>query len=118
MKLLTKKNLNDLRKQDPYDPSGPQRELKPEETKVLVKFFTPDANWTWYAISASPDPETGDVQFFGLVQGLATEYGYFWLSELKKIKGPLGLNVERDKWFTPVPLNDLTKKLRTEGAMT
>jgi len=47
------------------------------------------------------------VQFFGLVHGLARELGYFWLSELSRVRGPLGLPVERDLYWTPVPLADL-----------
>jgi len=107
MKLLTDADLAKLQTQDPYHETGPGRELPASEALALVKFFTPDAQWTWYAVSASQDPDTGDVQFFGLVEGLARELGYFWLSELKRVRGPLGLPVERDLYFDPVPLADL-----------
>ena len=107
MMLLTKQNLKDLQKQDPYHPTGPGRELPATESLVLVKWFTPDAHWTWYAVSASKDPETGDVQFFGLVEGDFKELGYFWLSELKRVRGPLGLPIERDLYWQPVPLANL-----------
>ena len=107
MKLLTDADLAKLQTQDPYHPDGPGRELPASEALALVKFFTPDAQWTWNAVSASQDPDTGDVQYFGLVEGLARELGYFWLSELKRVRGPLGLLVERDLYFDPVPLADL-----------
>jgi hypothetical protein len=107
MKLLTKADLRKLESQDPYHPDGPGRELSASEALALVKFFTPDAQWTWFAVSASQDPDTGDVQFFGLVQGLERELGYFWLSELERVRGPLGLPVERDLYWEPVPLADL-----------
>jgi hypothetical protein len=107
MKLLTKSDLAKLQTQDPYHPDGPGRELSATEALALVKFFTPDAQWTWYAVSASQDPDTGDVQFYGLVEGLARELGYFWLSELERVRGPLGLPVERDLHFDPIPLADL-----------
>jgi len=107
MKLLTKADMHKLERQDPYHPDGPGRELSSDEYKVLVKFFTPDANWTWYAVSASQDPDTLDVQFYGLVDGNYKEFGYFWLSELEKLRGPLGLPVERDLYWTPIPLSDL-----------
>jgi hypothetical protein len=107
MKLLTKADLRKLQSQDPYDPTGPGRELPASEALALVKFFTPDAQWTWFAVSASQDPDTGDVQFFGLVHGLERELGYFWLSELERVRGPLGLPVERDLYWDPVPLSDL-----------
>jgi len=45
---------------------------------IVVKFFTPDSNWTWYATEFD-----GDDLFFGLVIGFETELGYFRLSELQ-----------------------------------
>ena len=111
MELLPQELLAKLEAQDPYSPHGPMRELSAEEELVIVKYFTPDANWTWYAVSASPDPETGDVQFFGLVDGLECELGYFWLSELKKARGRFGLPVERDLYWEPIPLIRLMEEL-------
>jgi len=107
MKLLTQSDLRKLQSQDPHHESGPGRELKADESIVHVKFFTPDAQWTWYAVSASVDSDSGDVQFFGLVDGLEKELGYFWLSELQRIRGAFGLPVERDLYFDPVPLSKL-----------
>ena len=111
MKLLTAELLAKLEAQDPYGPNGPGCELSQEEELVLAKFFTPDANWTWYAVTASRDPETGDVQFFGLVDGLELELGYFWLSELQKVRGQLGLPVERDLYWEPQSLLSLMEEL-------
>ena len=64
------------------------------DAPALVKFFTPDAQWTWYASEFD-----GEDIFFGLVIGLEIEFGYFSLSELKAVRGPLGLPIERDKFF-------------------
>ena len=69
---------------------------------ALVKFFTPDSNWTWYASEFD-----GEDIFFGLVDGFETELGYFSLSELQSVKGPLGLPVERDLHFEPKTLKKL-----------
>lgn len=69
---------------------------------AIVKFFTPDANWTWYASEFD-----GEDIFFGLVSGLEIELGYFSLSELESIKGPLGLPIERDHHFEPKTLKEL-----------
>lgn len=107
MKLLTNEDLKKLQAQDPYHPSGPGKELPAEELMIVVKFFTPDSSWTWWACSASQDEKSGDVQFFGLVQGFEKEIGYFCLSELESIKGPLGLPVERDLYWNPIPLSEL-----------
>lgn len=72
---------------------------------VHIKFFTPDANWTWYATEGSE--KEGDFIFFGYVIGLESEWGYFALSELEAARGPLGLAVERDLHFTPTPVGTI-----------
>ena len=111
MQLLTDELLQKLQAQDPYHQTGPGRELRPDEELVILKLFTPDANWTWYAVSASKDEDTGDVQFFGLVDGLEMELGYFWLSEVEQVRGSLGLPVERDLYWEPKPLNKLLEEM-------
>ena len=77
-----------------------------DDPLVLVKLFTPDSNWTWYVIESD-----GDV-CFGLVCGLAVELGYFSLSEISRVRGPLGLRVERDLWWRPRRLSEVRKRLR------
>ena len=111
MELLPKEILEKLQAQDIYHPSGPGRELPSDELKVVVKYFTPDANWTWFACSASQDEKSGDVQFFGLVQGLETELGYFWLSELKSVRGQFNLAVERDLYFPEKTLKEVMEEV-------
>jgi hypothetical protein len=83
-----------------------------DEKVVVVKFFTPDAGWTWYAVEGSPIDADGEViarakadddsdwLFFGLVDGFEKEWGYFTLNELKKVRGAFGLPVERDRGYT------------------
>ncbi|MBD1876957.1 DUF2958 domain-containing protein [Nodosilinea sp. FACHB-131] len=72
-----------------------------EDPIAQVKFFHPLSNWTWYATEFD-----GEDQFFGLVQGLDEELGYFSLSEMQSIKVG-GLGIERDLHFTPTPLSKL-----------
>ncbi len=48
-----------------------------------------------------------DFQFFGLVDGFEKELGYFNLSELEEVTGPLGLPIERDLWFEPKTLEEI-----------
>ena len=72
---------------------------------ALVKFFTPDSNWTWYASEFD-----GEDLFFGLVSGFEVELGYFLLSELQSVKGSLGLPIERDLYYEPKTLKELMKK--------
>ncbi len=72
------------------------------EAIACVKFFTPDSNWTWYVTEFD-----GEDTFFGLVDGFEKELGYFSLSEIKDARGPFGLKIERDLYFTPVKLKEL-----------
>ena len=69
---------------------------------AFVKYFTPDANWTWYGTEFDP----AERMFFGLVIGLEAELGYFSLDELEGARGPLGLPIERDLHFEPSPLRE------------
>lgn len=73
-----------------------------DDALVRVKFFTPTSSWTWYAIEFD-----GDDLFFGLVDGLEKEMGYFSLSELESVVGPYGVGIERDLYFKPCPLRDV-----------
>jgi len=93
--------------------SGEEKGL---EALAQVKFFSPDAGWTWYASEGSPVDEDGyfdtdkvkvDFFFFGLVAGLEVELGYFSLSQLESVRGSLGLPVERDLYFEPKTLREL-----------
>ncbi len=70
-----------------------------------VKFFTPDAHWTWYGSEFD-----GENIFFGLVAGDEIELGYFSLDELADANGPLGLAIERDRFFTPTSLRELQER--------
>ena len=91
MKLLTKK----LKEKLPALYAN-ENEADP---KAIVKFFTPFSNWTWYATEFD-----GKDTFFGLVDGFDKELGYFSLSELES----LGAKVERDRYFSPKPLSELS----------
>jgi hypothetical protein len=61
----------------------------------VVKLFTPDANATWLLTELDPDDPT---LAFGLCcLGLGSpELGSTCLREIAKVRGPLGLPVERD----------------------
>ena len=93
MKLLTKA----LRKKLPPLYSNEKLGM---EAIAQVKFFTPDSSWTWFGSEFD-----GEDIFFGLVDGLEKELGYFSLSELESVRGPMGLPIERDLYFDPKPLS-------------
>ena len=90
--------------------------------KVLAKFFTPWAGASWFITEGMPVTEDGtpvakdfhefatdhadkyDWHLFGWCdlghgEGMA-ELGYVMLSELKALKGPGGLGVERDLHYS------------------
>ena len=96
MKLLTKELEAKL-------PPLYSQDGKGYEAIALAKFFTPDSSWTWYATEYDPVERV----FFGLVDGLEKELGYFRLDELESVKGPLGLSIERDIYFEPTRIKEL-----------
>lgn len=71
-----------------------------EDPLIICTFFTPDSTWSWYALEFD-----GEDLFFGLVVGFEHELGYFRLSELESVRGPLGLSIERDLHFRPTRLS-------------
>ena len=79
---------------------------------VYAKFFTPDANWTWFITEG--DAEEDDFIFFCCVIGLEEEWGYSALSELESVRGPLQLPIERDLYFTPAPFKEVIARYRKE----
>lgn len=76
-----------------------------------IKLFTPDTQWTWFIIEL--DRKTNFC--YGYVQGLDNELGYFSLDEIKEVKGPLGLKVERDLFFNPTALSLIRANSRKEA---
>lgn len=99
-KYLTKAILAKLPRLRQTDKMG-------DQAVVQVKFFTPDGDWTWYATEFDKEDT-----FFGLVDGFEMELGYFSLSEIKTVRGSLGLPVERDLHFKPQTLGEVKKHVR------
>jgi hypothetical protein len=75
MQLLTKA----IRRQLPPLYANEDKGL---EALAMVKFFTPDSSWTWYASEFD-----GEDVFFGLAVGVEPERGYFRLSEFSEVTG-------------------------------
>ena len=111
MKLLPK----EIREQMPplYAQDG-----KGGKAVVYAKFFTPSSSWTWLATEGEPVlSESGaeiDFKFFGLVFGHEREFGYFLLSELEEVRGPMGLPIERDLYFKPKTLEEIAPEMFTK----
>ena len=99
MKLLTKEILRKL------PPLYSQEQLGGKAV-AHAKFFTPDSNWSFWATEFD-----GEDTFFGLVEGHEKELGYFSLSELEKVRGPMGLAVERDLYWEPKTLEEIAPEM-------
>jgi len=80
--------------------------MKLEEVKIIAKFFCPWNQWTWFCTEYDPERRI----FFGFVKGLENEFGYSSLDEMKSIKGPLGLGIERDLHFGDHTLAEVIEK--------
>lgn len=104
----TGENLLDDETRDKLPPlySGEEQGL---DALAQVKLFTPDAQWTWYASEFD-----GEDLFFGLVSGFEVELGNFSLKELKEVKGPMGLPIERDLYYEPKSQKELMELHRKQ----
>mgnify|MGYP006286966751 CR=1 FL=1 len=83
-------------------------------TQPVVKFFCPWGAATWLISELMEDGDT----MFGLCDlGMGEpELGYVSLSELRSIRGPFGLTIERDIHFTPnKTLADYAEEANTQG---
>lgn len=97
-KLIPNTLLSDI--PDLYETDG---QLDP---MLKIKLFTPDSCFTWYVIELS---KTDINTCYGYVKGLESELGYFQLSELEAIHGPLGLAIERDTSFQATLFSTIKK---------
>ena len=91
MKLLTKSDLERLARNGRNAAADPAYDPAP-----VAKLFTPDAGATWLLAWTEPgDPDLA----FGLCDlGLGSpELGSVRLSEIRAVRGRLGLPVERDR---------------------
>ena len=102
----------------PRDPTNPAYVLVPNDMLTslpplyatqdqdhpvaYLKFFTPDSSWTWLVTEYDPQERL----CFGLAVGHERELGYFSLAELEEVRGPMGLPIERDLHFQPMPLSN------------
>ena len=100
MKLLTKEIKSRL------PPLYANENTPTKDVVAHVKFFTPDGNWTWYVTEFD-----GQDMLFGLIDGFDKELGYISLSELQSVRGPLGLPIERDMYWTPKTLGEIAPEL-------
>ena len=82
--------------------------------KPVVKLFTPDTQCTWLLTELDPD---GGLAFGLCDLGLGSpELGYISLTELRTVRGKLGLPIERDLHFdADKPLSAYADNARERG---
>lgn len=74
-----------------------------DDRLLVVKFFCPYIGWRWYAVEFD-----GSDIFFGYVEGLEKEWGYFSFCKLSHmVVGGCVPAVERDLFFEPTRFRDL-----------
>ena len=75
-----------------------QKKLNAKGNKPVLKLFTPWGGATWLISEIDTDGDT----MFGLCDlGLGfVELGSVSLKELQNLRGPMGLKVERDMYFS------------------
>lgn len=98
MKLITKAIEEELAKYPLYS-----QDSKGDNAIAVCKFFL--QGYTWYVLEA--EKADNGYEFFGIIVGQHTEYGYFTLSQLESVTGQWGLRVERDRGFKPIKVKDL-----------
>ena len=115
MKLLTK----GLQKQLP--PLYSQEEV--EDPIVRAHFFDPCGAANWWITEGGivlPGETAEEVEVY-MMFGLCDlgfgfpELGYVSMDELQSVKGPLGLGIERDKYWTPKALSEVTAKAKARS---
>ncbi len=109
MKLFTKAQMEQLLKNG---------ESSDEDHMPVVKLFTPDAGCTWLLTEIDPDEQ--DIAFGLCDLGMGfPELGSVLLSEIKAVRGQLGLPVERDRFFEGErPISVYAEAARTKEAIT
>jgi hypothetical protein len=97
MTLITQAQLAQLLANGRCQRGGHRQRSRRARLQTRRQAFTPDAHCTWLLTELNPDHELA----FGLCDlGLGCpELGYVSLTELRAVRGKLGLPVERDEHF-------------------
>jgi hypothetical protein len=97
MTLITKAQIDQLLANGLAQRAVIDRQDQALDFKPVVKLFTPDAQCTWLLTEID---ESTDLAFGLCDLGLGCpELGYVSLTELRSVRGQLGLPVERDLHF-------------------
>lgn len=72
-------------------------ETPTDKKTIKLTYNSLGTTWRWHVVEA--EEREGDILFFGLVEGIADEWGYFTLRQLKEVdemlrKDSFGLMVD------------------------
>ena len=114
MTLITKSQLDRLLKNGRAQRLAIDNAMPAIDFKPVVKLFTPDGAATWLLTELDAN---GDLAFGLCDLGFGCpELGYVSLTELRAVRGKLGLPVERDAHFdADRPIAAYAEDARTHG---
>lgn len=102
MKLLTKEIIAKFEK------TGRQEDTT--NPLIILKIFNPAGGETWYMTEYDPE----NKEFYGYITGSWTdEWGYSSLEKMEAVKGPIGIGLERDRYFGYKRFEDVIKPVKT-----
>ena len=96
MTLVTKAQIEQLLANGRAQRAAIDQDAEALDFEPVVKLFTPDAQCTWLLTEIDADGVAFGLCDLGMGE---PELGYVSLIELRTVRGPLGLPVERDLHF-------------------
>jgi hypothetical protein len=84
------------------------------DPQCVVKLFCPWAMATWWLTEYDPEKRLA-FGFCLLNYADEAELGYVSIDELEMIRGPGGLTIERDLYWSPIPLSEVQRQVRAMG---
>ena len=75
---------------------------------IVAHFFNPGWAWDWYAFSYD-DVDQIFVWYVSIFRDRNDECWSFSLQELQNYRWPLGLGIERDRFWKEIPFSSLKK---------
>jgi hypothetical protein len=114
MTLITKAQTEQLLANGIAQRAAIDRQDQALDFKPVVKLFTPDAQCTWLLTEID---ESTDLAFGLCDLGMGEpELGYVSLTELRAVRGKLGLPIERDLHFhADKPISAYADEARSRG---
>lgn len=102
MKLIGKQEIELIKKYQKLN-----KGKKPMEKNIPVHLFNPAGAGNWYVYEYSPKTQIA-FGYVSLFNDWNDEWGSFAIWELEELQLPLGLKIERDLYWKPKPLKDIS----------